>query len=191
VVTDSTGPSLDNGGSCLIITGAPAAGKSTVSYLVAKRLARSARLNGDFVHELIVSGFVWGLGEPPEEAAHQARLTRKNRCALAANFADAGFTPVIDTLIPDREELDYFLESLRPRRVLLIVLTPTIDVHHDRNSGREPDEQFFFDDYETLTTDMRAGFGTVGWWLDTSALTPHETAMRIIANATTFAGKGI
>jgi hypothetical protein len=189
VATDAVSATLDNGRSCLIITGAPAAGKSTVSRLVAERLTRSARLNGDPIHELIVSGFVWGLGEPPEEAAHQAQLTKKNLCALAANFADAGFTPVIDTLITDRQGLDYFLQALRPRRVLLVVLMPAIEVHHYRNTIREPDEQFAFDDYETLTTGMRNGFGTVGWWFDTSALTPDETAMQIIANAATLAGK--
>jgi hypothetical protein len=191
VVTETVISTLDHGGSCLIITGAPAAGKSTVSQLVAAGLARSARLNGDFVHELIVSGFVWGLGEPPDEAAHQARLTRKNLCALAANFADAGFTPVIDALIPDREALDYFLEALRPRRILLIVLMPTIEVHRYRNTIREPEEQFFFDDYETLTSDMRNGFGTVGWWFDTSSLTPDETATQIIENASTYAARGL
>lgn len=191
MVTDAGSETLDHGGSCLIITGAPAAGKSTISRLVAAGLNRSARLDGDFVHELIVSGFVWGLGEPADEAAHQVRLTRKNLCALAANFADASFTPIIDTLIPNREGLDYFLDALRPRRVLLVVLMPTIEVHHCRNSIREPEEQFFFDDYETLMADMRKGFGTVGWWFDTSAFTPEETATHIIANAATLAGKGI
>jgi hypothetical protein len=178
---------LDNGGCCLIITGAPAAGKSTVSKLVAEGLARSARLDGDFVHRLIVGGFVWGLGDPPEEAEHQARLTRKNLCALAVNFADAGFTPVIDTLIPDRGGLDHFLEALTPRRVLLVVLAPSIEVHHHRDSIREPEDQFFFDDYEALSTGMRSGFGDVGWWYDTSALTPGETAKQILANAATLA----
>jgi hypothetical protein len=178
--------SLDNGEACLIITGAPAAGKSTISTVVAQRLARSARITGEFVHQLIVSGFVWGLGEPPEEAAHQARLTRKNLCALAANFADAGFTPVIDTLIPDREGLDYFLEALGPRRVLLVVLMPTIEAHHHRNTIREPEEQFFFDDYETLIAGMRDGFASVGWWFDTTDLTPEETAEQIIAKAATL-----
>ena len=187
VTTAISSDSLDNGGVCLIITGAPAAGKSTISLLVAQRLARAARIPGDFVHELIVSGFVWGLGEPPEEAAHQARLTRKNLGALATNFADAGFTPVIDTLIPDREGLDYFLEALRPRPVLLVVLMPMIEAHHHRNTIREPEEQFFFDDYETLIAGMRDGFASVGWWFDTTELTPVETAERIIADASTLA----
>jgi chloramphenicol 3-O-phosphotransferase len=171
----------------LIITGAPAAGKSTISRLVAEGLPRSARLDGDFVHRLIVSGFVWGLGDPPEEAARQAQLTRKNMCALAANFLDARFTPIIDTLIPDREGLDDFLEALSPRRVLLVVLTPSIGIHHYRNTIRDPQEQFFFNDYETLTATMHNGFGTVGWWFDTSSLTPEETAAEIIADAPALA----
>jgi chloramphenicol 3-O-phosphotransferase len=174
-------------GSCLIITGAPAAGKSTVSRLVAEALPRSARLNGDFVHELIVSGFVWGLGEPADEAARQAQLTRKNLCALAANFVDAGFTPIVDALISDRAGLDDFLEALKPRRVLLVVLAPDTATHHQRNAGRESEEQFFFNDYETLTTTMRREFGSAGWWFDTSALNAKETAAQILDSAATLA----
>ena len=187
VVTGGANETLGSGGSCLIITGAPAAGKSTVSQLVAERLARSARLNGDFIHRLIVSGFVWGLGQPPEEAALQVQLTRKNLCSLAANFADAGFTPVIDTLIHDREGLDYFLQALSPRHVLFVVLMPSIEVHRYRNTIRAPEEQFCFDDYEALTGGMRRGFRDVGWWFDTSPLTPEQTATQIIANAGTLA----
>ncbi|MGH3481249.1 MAG: hypothetical protein ACRDQD_31075 [Nocardioidaceae bacterium] len=112
-------------------------------------------------------------------------------CALAGNLSDARFTPVIDTLIPDREGLDYFVKALRPRRVLVVVLIPTIEVHRYRNTIREPEEQFFFDDYETLIAGMRQGFGTVGWWFDTSSLTPAETASQIIASAGTLAGKGL
>jgi hypothetical protein len=33
------------------------------------------------------------------------RLCNRNLCTLANNFCDAGFTPLIDTVIPDREQL--------------------------------------------------------------------------------------
>ena len=33
---------------------------------------------------------------------------------------------------------------------------------------------------------MRRGFGDVGWWFDTSALTPPETAERIVAEAVRY-----
>jgi adenylylsulfate kinase-like enzyme len=87
---------LDAGRCCLVITGPPGAGKSSVSRLVAARLRRASHLDGDVVNEFIVSGRVWALGEPGDEAARQVRLCNQNLCALAANFADAGFTPVID-----------------------------------------------------------------------------------------------
>lgn len=108
-------------------------------------------------------------------------------CELARNFADAGFTPVIDWIIPDRDQLDFYLDTLAPRRVLLIVLAPGLDVCRHRNSLRDADDQFFFDGYEALTAAMRDGFGRVGWWFDTSGLTPEETAAQIIANAPALA----
>ncbi len=190
VVADALGGTLDNGECCLIITGAPGAGKSTVAHLVAQRLARAAVLDGDFVNELIVSGRVWALGEPADEAARQVRLCNKNLSALAANFADSRFTPVIDGVLPDRSQLDFFLRALSPRRVLLIVLAPSISVCRHRNTTRHPEEQFFFDDYESLTAGMRSEFGTVGWWFDTGALTPHETAAEVIAHADDLAHVG-
>ncbi len=169
--------------SCIIITGAPGAGKSTVALLVAQALARSALLIGDQINRLIVSGHVWALGEPADEAARQVELCNRNLCELAQNFADAGFTPVIDWIVPDNDQLDYYLQSLAPRRVLLVVLAPGVDACRERNRLRDPDDQFFFDGYEALTAGMRDGFGSVGWWFDTSRLGPEETAVRIIADA--------
>lgn len=146
VTTNSRGNDLDHGQSC-IITGPPGAGKSTVALLIAQALSHSALLNGDAINRLIVSGRVWALGEPADEAARQVRLCNQNLCQLAANYVDGGFTPVIDWILPDREQLNFYRETLAPRRLLLLVLAPSTDVPNTATTIRHPDEQFFFDGY--------------------------------------------
>lgn len=174
---------LDDGQACLLITGAPGAGKSTVSRLVAQRLSRSALLDAYFVSTLVVSGYVWPLGEPADEAARQVRLLNTNLCALAGNFADAGFTPVIDLVVPNGEHLETFRRALRSYRLLLVVLDPGTDTCRYRNQVRAPQEQFFFEGYEELRASMRSAFGHLGWWLDTAELSAAQTVERILREA--------
>ncbi len=40
-------------------------------------------------------------------------------CALANNFIDFGFTVLMDTVLADRSELDFFLALMSPRPVRL------------------------------------------------------------------------
>lgn len=161
----------------------PGAGKSTASRLVAERLPRSARLDGDFINRLVVSGRVWALGEPADEAARQVKLCNRSLCMLANNFSDAGFTPVTDWVIPDREQLDFFVSLLPSRQVLIVVLSPGIEACQYRNTLRDPRERFDFDGYEYLDASMKRELGDAGWWFDTAALTTEETADGIFREA--------
>jgi chloramphenicol 3-O-phosphotransferase len=104
-------------------------------------------------------------------------------CSLAANFVDFGFTVLMDTVVADRAELDFLLDLVAPRPVRLVTLAPGVRVCRRRNAARDPDERFAFDGYDRLEGDMRRELGDVGWWFDTSELTPEETARRFVREA--------
>jgi predicted kinase len=169
---------------CVIVSGMPGAGKSTIGALVARSLPRAALVKGDDVNLMIRSGAVWFMGEPRDEAARQYELCKRNMCALANNFVDYGFTVFMDTVVQDRTMLDFLLALLSPRPTRLVVLAPGIAVCKSRNAGRPPIEQFAFDGYEQLEADMKRDLGDLAWWFDTSALTPEETAAQLARETT-------
>ena len=155
-------------------------GKSTVTALAAGLLPRGAQVKGDDVKQMIRNGRVGFLDKPKEEALHQDELCDRNMCSLANNFVDFGFTVFMDTVVADRRELDLLLALQLPRSVRLVTLAPGREVCEYRNATRDPAEHFAFDDYHQLDADMRRELGDVGWWFDTSALTPAETAEQLV-----------
>jgi len=169
---------------CVIVSGMPGAGKSTVTRLAARLLPRAARVGGDDVCLMIGSGFVFFMGKPSDEALRQDELCNRNMCSLANNFVDFGFTVLMDSVLADRPELDFFLALLSPRPVRLVILAPGIDVCRRRNATRDPRERFEFDGYERLEAEMKREFADRAWWFDTAALTPDETAEQLVAGAT-------
>lgn len=165
---------------CVIVSGMPGAGKSTVTALAADLLPRAAQVKGDDVNRMIRSGRIFFMGKPKEEALRQDELCNRNMCSLANNFVDFGFTVLVDTVVADRPELDFLLALLSPRPVRLVTLAPGVEACEQRNAARDPGEQFQFKDYDRLDADMRRDLGAVGWWFDTAALTPAETAAQLV-----------
>ena len=168
---------------CVIVSGMPGAGKSTITRLAARLLPRAAQVKGDDVNQMIVSGGLWFMGTPRDEALRQYELCKRNMCALANNFVDFGFTVLMDTVVQDRAMLDLLLALMSPRPVRLVILAPRVEVCKHRNATRHPDEQFEFDGYDLLEADMKRDLADIAWWFDTSALTPEETAARVVSEA--------
>jgi hypothetical protein len=160
----------------------PGAGKTTVTRLIAGMLARAALLRSEYLSEMVVSGRVWALGEPRSEARRQQLLTSRNMCMLANNFAAEDIMPVLDYGLFSRELLDLTLDKLTARPVMLVMLAPGLKVCQARNADRDDDERLDFD-YFSLDAELDREVGGIGWWFDTSALTPQETAARIVRDA--------
>jgi predicted kinase len=168
---------------CVIVSGMPGAGKSTVCELASRLLGRAALVKGDDVNVMIRSGAVWFAGEPRDEAARQVALCKRNMCALANNFVDYGFPVFMDTVVQDRATLDQLLALLSPHPVRLVILAPGADICQQRNAARDAFEQFAFDGYEQLDADMRRDLSDHAWWFDTAALTPEQTAEKLVREA--------
>jgi chloramphenicol 3-O-phosphotransferase len=181
VVGSITGVAAHDLSGCVIVTGMPGAGKSTVTALAARLLPKAAQVTGDDMTQMIQSGSVGWMEKPAAEALGQDQLCNRNLCSLASNFIDFGFVVLMDTVLADRTELDFFLALLSPRPVRLVVLAPGIDVCKQRNGTRPPEARFEFDGYERLEADMTRTFGDLGWWFDTSALSPDETAQELVS----------
>ncbi len=171
---------------CLILSGTPGAGKTTVARLLASSLPRSAHVGGDEVSLMVASGAVSPVSEPRAEAERQLLLRARNICSLANNFAAFGFYPVLDHVVPNRRVLELMVGLLTPRPVLFVTLAPTLDVAAARNAARATIQQVDFT-FAALRQEMSDELASVGWWFDTSALTPEQTATTIRAEAQTRA----
>ncbi len=84
----------------LVLTGGPAAGKSTTGLALARSHDRAAFVDVDDVRQLVVSGgaTVW----EGAEGLRQADLAARNACALAANLWAAGFDVVVADVLDPR-----------------------------------------------------------------------------------------
>ncbi|WP_199037655.1 AAA family ATPase [Glycomyces salinus] len=172
---------------CLLITGTPGAGKTTVSRLVAERLPRAARLDGDVFAMMLVSGWVNmldadGNWNPGPEGQRQLQLRTINVCSTADNFAEAGYTPVVDHIIETRAELELFAQRQKTRPLMLVVLCPPLEVARHRNETRDPQTRVDYD-FAPLAQNQRRELGGLGWWLDSGEQRPEDTADLIVAEA--------
>ncbi len=117
-----------------LITGIPGAGKSTVARGLARRLPRSAHVEGDVLQEFVVGGLVYPGREPVEESNRQLDLCVQHQCLLARSFAEAGFVPIMDFVVVAQGRLDLYRQLLGDLDVHFVVLDPRPEVvlGHDR-----------------------------------------------------------
>jgi len=122
-----------------LVTGPAGVGKSTITKELAKKFTNSARIDVDYVRQMIDNGYLKPFLDN-KKTRDQLLLSRKNACSLAKNFVQSGFNVFIDDVISQESNLNYYLESLRDYKVLVFLLFCDKNVLSERDSAR-PEEQ--------------------------------------------------
>lgn len=163
----------------IVVSGLPGVGKSTAARELASRFEHAAHVEADRLHELIVSG-----GEAPgldgisPQARRQLDLRLKNACLVARSFVDEGFTAIIDDIVigPAVGDLQ---EHLGDVPFTFVMLLP--DFAHVKQRWIDM-ESPFADRWDWIDDEIRNRTERLGLWLDTTLLTPTETADHVVAH---------
>lgn len=168
-----------NAAKLILITGIMAAGKSSVSERLARRLPKSVHLRGDSFRRMIVNGRVDMTPDASLEARTQLALRYRIAAAVAKAYVEAGFDVVYQDVLLGAY-LEEVVELLRPLDVHVVVLCPSAEVVAQRESGRQKRGYREFTPAD-LDRVLREETDRIGLWLDSSSQTLDETVEAILA----------
>jgi chloramphenicol 3-O-phosphotransferase len=163
-----------------VITGAMAAGKSTVADLLAIRLPKSVHIHGDAFRHMVVNGRADMTPNPSPDAIAQLNL-RYDLAAMAADrYAEEGFDVIVQDVILGKDLADFMKRIETPERYL-VVLSPNVSALEWREEQRAKNGYVHFSP-GALDDVLRREAAHIGYWLDSSTQTPEETVDDILAN---------
>lgn len=163
-----------------MITGAMAAGKSTVAQLLAQRLPKSVHIRGDVFRRMVVNGRVEMTPNPSAAATDQLHLRYELAALTADRYAEEGFDAIVQDVIIGAELAD-FIKRVGTTPRYLVVLSPTVSALEWREERRTKAGYLHFSP-GALDEVLRRETAQIGYWLDSSAQTPDETVDDILAN---------
>lgn len=161
----------------IIIRGAPGVGKSRVAKVLAGRFPKGAKVEVDALRKM-VNSVRW-----TDQEEHIKLLGLAAR--VTSEFAGMGFRPVIvvDTFSGDK--VGGFLHALKQHdaqlHVALFGLTATVEILAQRLNGRPQDQFKDFEIARQLNADVVKIRRSDEVQVDTSALSPEQTADRILS----------
>lgn len=163
----------------VVVTGVMAVGKSTVADLLAHRFDRAVHLRGDLFRKMIVAGrdpIVPPLGP---EAIRQLELRRRLAALAAAEYRREHFTVVLQDIYVGSDLADMLDRLAAPVHLIVLTARPEVIAERERQRGKTG-----YGDWRVV--DLCAAFEEetprVGLWIDTSDLSPGETAELVLAH---------
>jgi chloramphenicol 3-O-phosphotransferase len=179
-LTAQNHPVTSSRGRVIVITGAMAAGKSTVAELLAQRLPKSVHIRGDAFRKMVVNGRADMTPSPTPAAAAQLHLRYDLAAMTADRYAEEGFDAIVQDVIIGSELADFIKRVASPKRYL-VVLSPSVSALEWREEQRVKAGYVHFS-AGALDEVLRRETAQIGYWLDSSAQTPQETVEDILAN---------
>lgn len=179
-VTDPTSDTVTDNPQVVVVTGVMAAGKSTVSQLLAERFSRAVHLRGDEFRRVVVRGRADMTPQGDPEAERQLALRHAITAHTANAYAGAGFTVVVQDLFVGTS-LQPFLDGITARPLSLVMLAPDVGTVMQRESERVKVGYGDLWSIRDFDHKVRTETPHIGLWLDSSQQTPDETVDEIIA----------
>lgn len=161
-----------------LVTGVAAAGKSTVSQLLAERFERGVHVKGDVFRRMIVAGREEMTWVPSDEAVAQLQLRYRLGATTADAYATAGFDVVVQDIVMGHD-LQAYVDRIRSRPLHVVVLVPRPDVVAVREAAR-PKTAYRGDVTPQGLDEAMRETPRIGLWLDTSDLSPEETVDELL-----------
>ncbi len=164
-----------------VISGVPAAGKSTVARLLAGRMDKAVCVPGDTIRTMVITGRVEMTPDAGEEALRQLLLRYQGALAIADVYLRFGFHAVVEDVIIGPLLLD-FLALVPVPELHLVFLDPSADAIAERDRNRSKTAYGERWTVGELRATLRTETERLGLWLDSTGLTAEQTVDRILAD---------
>ncbi len=164
----------------ILVTGAPASGKSTISHQLALCYPKSIHIQVDHLREMMVNGLQLPERPWPAEATRQFQWGRSAAIAMARIYASQGVVAIIDDVcVPEGFASDY-AELFSDPAVERVLLLPTASALLQRLQTRAgPFDHFIVPDvpwfYSYLTPMDKTGWHVI----DSSDLNIEATLQEV------------
>lgn len=160
----------------ILVTGAMAAGKSTVAQRLAEGMSRSVHLRGDIFRRMIVSGRIDMAADANPEAMNQLLLRYRAAAETARLYNSAGFSVVYQDVVVG-PVLSEVVAMFKGYPLHVVVLCPSPESIAKREATRDKTG------YGGVSIDQlqKALEETprIGLWIDSSAQKVEETVSAI------------
>jgi chloramphenicol 3-O-phosphotransferase len=163
----------------LLITGAMAAGKSSVAQELAQRMDQSVHIRGDIFRRMVVNGRVDMSATPNREAMQQLELRYRAAADTAKLYSKAGFSVIYQDVIigPALTDVIAMYDGL-PLHVVVLCPSPESIAVRDNARAKTGYGEITVEQLQNaLDNTPRLGF-----WVDTSDQSVNETASAILEN---------